>query len=180
MAQVVGILTVVMATIGENIKRLRPRAGFKTQGALALAIGVPQSRMSDWENGRYESIETENLVSIAKAIGVSIDELLAGVDPVYDKIAHGDTTRHGIDDGVRSPGKVSTFSPATQGETSDVDALATRIRELEGRIEELQAYEVMVDAVRPHLVDALAAVGGPADRAAARPPARGSRRRPTD
>jgi len=73
-----------MPSLGENIKRLRVGRGYQTQRAFAVALGVEQSRLSDWENNRYGLPETPNLLKIAKVLGVSVDELLAGVDPEYD------------------------------------------------------------------------------------------------
>lgn len=79
-----------VATIGENIRRARIAAGYgdKRQGAFAREIGVTQSRLSDWENDRGAFIELPNLLRIAKGAKVSIDVLLAGVDPDYDLVCH--------------------------------------------------------------------------------------------
>ena len=73
-------------SLGENIKRLRWEAGLQTQKALADLLGVPQPRVSDWENDRYAVLETTTLVRIAKGLRCSIDQLLVGVDPDYDRI----------------------------------------------------------------------------------------------
>jgi len=73
-------------SLGQNIKRLRWEAGFQTQKALADLLGVPQPRVSDWENDRYAVLETTTLVRIAKGLRCSIDQLLVGVDPDYDRI----------------------------------------------------------------------------------------------
>lgn len=74
-----------LPTIGENIRRLRHAAGFKRQGDFAERVGVPQSRVSDWENDRYETIDTRSLVKLAKILSVPVDELLRGVDADYDR-----------------------------------------------------------------------------------------------
>ena len=72
--------------LGQNIKRLRRKAGLHTQKALAELLGVPQPQVSDWENDRYAMLETLNLVKIAKGLCCSVDELLAGADPDYDRV----------------------------------------------------------------------------------------------
>lgn len=72
--------------IGENIAAAREAAGFDTQGAFAEALGVPQPRVSDWENSRYGSVKLETLLKVAKLLKVSVDVLLVGVDPTYDEI----------------------------------------------------------------------------------------------
>ena len=72
-------------SLGQNIKRLRWEAGLQTQKALADLLGVPQPQVSDWENDRYAVLETLTLVKIAKGLRCSVDQLLAGVDPDYDR-----------------------------------------------------------------------------------------------
>ena len=73
-------------SLGQNIKRLRWEAGLQTQKALADLLGVPQPQVSDWENDRYAVLETLTLVKIAKGLRCSVDRLLAGVDPDYDRV----------------------------------------------------------------------------------------------
>lgn len=74
----------VPASVGSNIRRLREAAGYRTQGAFAKALRVPQSRLSDWENDRYGIPEPANLLKIATVLRISIDALLDGVDQAYD------------------------------------------------------------------------------------------------
>lgn len=67
-------------TVGANVKRIRKAAGFKTQAALARAMGIPQPRVSDIENDRYERPDTKTLLAYATALGCSLGDLLEGVD----------------------------------------------------------------------------------------------------
>ena len=69
-----------------NIKRLRTVAGFRTQSALADLLGMSQTQLSEWESGRYAFLRTSSLIRLAKALDCSVDDLLAGVDPDYDRI----------------------------------------------------------------------------------------------
>ena len=78
-----------VVSLGQNIKRLRWEAGLQTQKALADLLGVPQPQVSDWENDRYAVLETLTLVKIAKGLRCSVDHLLAGVDPDYDRVREG-------------------------------------------------------------------------------------------
>ena len=73
-------------SLGQNIRRLRWEAGIQTQKALAELLGVPQPQVSDWENDRYSVLETLTLVKIAKGLRCSVDQLLVGVDPDYDRV----------------------------------------------------------------------------------------------
>jgi len=58
--------------IGRNISRIRELKGMK-QEALAIAIGVSQQSVSNWEAS--ETIEQEKLIEIAKALGVTIETI---------------------------------------------------------------------------------------------------------
>jgi transcriptional regulator with XRE-family HTH domain len=89
----------VTVSVGENVKRLRKLAGLATQSALAEKMGVPQPRASDLENDRYEWPDIQTLLSAAKAIGCSLDDLLAGVDAGYDQL--------------RTTGRIAPPPPAT-------------------------------------------------------------------
>ena len=80
-------------TLGRNIKRLRMVAGIRTQKAFGELLGVPQAQVSDWENDRYSVLEVSSLIKLAKALRCSVDDLLAGVDPEYDRIQEGGAVR---------------------------------------------------------------------------------------
>ena len=73
-------------SLGQNIKRLRIVAGISTQKALADRLHVPQPQVSDWENDRYGTLETQTLMKLAKVLRCTIDQLLDGVDPDYDRV----------------------------------------------------------------------------------------------
>lgn len=75
-------------TIGENIKALREAAGFAQQNEFATALGVPQSRVSDWERDRYALPDTASLIKIAKVVGRSINTILRGIDKNYDLVVN--------------------------------------------------------------------------------------------
>ena len=63
-----------MKTTGERIKLARITAGMR-QMDLAKALGVAQSLISIWENDTQVPI-TKNLVRIANACGVAVDQLI--------------------------------------------------------------------------------------------------------
>jgi transcriptional regulator with XRE-family HTH domain len=116
-----------MATIGENIKRLRLERGIKTQTGLAKLLDVPQPQAWDWENDRYKELDTSTLIRIAKKLQVSLDELIRGRDEEYDRIAR-DLPRHVV---------AGQSAPHRGG--SDVPASAqARIRELSIENEDLK------------------------------------------
>ena len=81
--------TPTRACLGRNIWRLRSEAGIPTQKAFAELLGVPQSQVSDWENGRYSILQIRTLLHIAKVLYCSVDELLASLDPDYDAVLGG-------------------------------------------------------------------------------------------
>ena len=59
--------------IGQRIRRIRKEKGV-TQAELAKKCGRNLQQISDWENGRRNP-KTSSLVTIAKALGVSIEKL---------------------------------------------------------------------------------------------------------
>ena len=69
-----------------NIKRFRTVAGFRTQNALADLLGISQAQLSDWETDRYAVLGISSLIKLATLLQCSVDDLLAGVDPDYDRI----------------------------------------------------------------------------------------------
>lgn len=60
-------------TVGQKICRVRQQKGM-TQAELAEKCGRNLQQISDWENGRRNP-KTSSLVTIAKALGVSIEKL---------------------------------------------------------------------------------------------------------
>ena len=65
-----------MAGVGERIKTRRLELEW-TQDQLAQKAGISKSFLSDLENGK-RSVGAENLLDIARALGVSIDYLMTG------------------------------------------------------------------------------------------------------
>lgn len=80
------MLFVEMATIGQNIQRVRTAAGFETQAQFARELGVPQAQLNDWESDRYKTLDMSTLLRLAKTLGCLVDDLLMGVDEAYDTI----------------------------------------------------------------------------------------------
>src|SRR5262245_24767287 len=63
----------VMA-FGERLRELREKAGL-SQSGLAEAAGVPIDSVQNWEQGRIRP-RIEALGKLARALGVTVDELL--------------------------------------------------------------------------------------------------------
>ena len=64
------------AKVGKFIAALRREQGL-TQEALGQKLGVTNKTVSRWENGNYMP-DIELLVPLGEALGVSVNELLAG------------------------------------------------------------------------------------------------------
>lgn len=60
--------------LGKNLKRLRTKKGI-TQGDIARSLGVSRGFVSNIENGKTNPT-LATIARLAKAIGVSTDELL--------------------------------------------------------------------------------------------------------
>ncbi len=67
---------ILMSGVGERIKKRRQELGW-TQDQLARKAGISKSFLSDLENGK-RSVSANNLLDIARALGVSLDLLMTG------------------------------------------------------------------------------------------------------
>src|SRR5436305_12223163 len=65
-----------MSSVGERIRGRRTELGW-TQDQLALKAGISKRFLSDLENGK-RSVGAENLLDIARALGVSLDFPMTG------------------------------------------------------------------------------------------------------
>lgn len=65
------------STIGERIKTLREGLGW-SQEDLASRAGVTRGAISQWETTPTQRILAPHLVATAKALGVTVDELVTG------------------------------------------------------------------------------------------------------
>ena len=73
--------------MGLNVARLREAQGW-SQSELARRSGVSQSFISDLEGGRRTKASTDTAVALARALGVTVDELLRE-EPAGDRTAPG-------------------------------------------------------------------------------------------
>ena len=89
-----GMYFCFMATIGDNIRRLRKSKGL-TQVQLAEKLGTIQKVITDYETGKTKP-PSERLPVLAKFFGVTIDELIGTEDikPVSGN-DNGNSHRHG-------------------------------------------------------------------------------------
>ena len=149
-------------SVGRNIKRLRLEAGIWTLRAFAKRLGVLDPQLSEWENDRHAMLSVSTLVRIAKVLRCSVDDLLVGVDPEYDRargVVRLPSALPVVAEGEASPGDRAPNDPGGQrsaalawmprpADVSDPDAYAVRIRS-----------DSMVPAYRPrHDRDRVAAL----------------------
>lgn len=62
--------------VGQNIRKFRKEAGFKTQESLARALDVDQPRVAKWESGRSIPDQRHRTV-ICKVLGITEEQLQA-------------------------------------------------------------------------------------------------------
>jgi transcriptional regulator with XRE-family HTH domain len=77
---------VLGSTFGENVRRFRKAAGLKSV-ELARRLKVTPPVVSAWEKNRTGLPEAPTLLKIARALGVTVNDLLDGVDKEHDAIA---------------------------------------------------------------------------------------------
>jgi transcriptional regulator with XRE-family HTH domain len=159
-----------MPTIGKNLKVARKHAKM-SQSELARRVGVAQPQVWDWENDRYDTIDTRNVIRLARALDTTVDKLVAGTkqDLPRDLLRHKAEVEHG---------------PTLRGADAD-----RRIRELERQLEEREtelgemqnvaekAIAALIDAGLEHVADAIdppaQRIAGKARRAGKSPSGRG-------
>ncbi len=78
--------------IGQRVKQLRSGAGLTQQG-LAVAAGLSVSVVSQIEQGTNEDPRLSTLVALARALGVSLDNL-AGFEPGRAAPSAGEGAKH--------------------------------------------------------------------------------------
>lgn len=69
------------ATFGANVHRLRKQREM-SQVELAEKLNVKQTDISRWERGAVPSLDT--IIRIGLALQSSVDDLLCGIDLIYD------------------------------------------------------------------------------------------------
>ena len=72
------LLTVNPAAFGRNVRRYRGKDTSATE--LASRLGVGKSLISGWEHGTKGLPQAPTLLRLAKALGVTVDDLLVGVE----------------------------------------------------------------------------------------------------
>ena len=92
-----------VATLGEHIRALRKRAGFKTQVDLAEKMGVQSQTISDWENNRRDGLDMESLVRLSESLNCFVDEIINGPWPDQVRQAHGVQAAAVPKDGSHAP-----------------------------------------------------------------------------
>ncbi len=76
-------ITLPKKVFAERLKQAREQAGFKTGTAFARIIGTDPACYSNWERG-YAMPHPVALVDVCKALGVTPNDLLLGLDRYRD------------------------------------------------------------------------------------------------
>ena len=121
-----------LSTIGKNIRAARKRAGIKTQAALAKRLDVAQPQLSDWENDRYDILDTRTLMKIAAAIPCTMGELVTGIDDTFTR------SRDLLGHGTNVQGVITTLRGADATVEARLVELWTQIEERDARLREVQ------------------------------------------
>jgi transcriptional regulator with XRE-family HTH domain len=69
---------VIIEKIGARIQGLRQQHGM-TQDELAASSGVPQGNISRLERGLASDVQLTTLMKLARALGVSVEDLIAPI-----------------------------------------------------------------------------------------------------
>jgi transcriptional regulator with XRE-family HTH domain len=75
----------ILAALGQRVRQLRKKKGF-SQEAFADLTGVHRTWMGAVERGE-RNLSFHNLVLISKALGITISQLLSGVEKSAEGLA---------------------------------------------------------------------------------------------
>lgn len=140
-----------MATLGQNIERLRVAAGHKNATAFARSIGISAATLHDWESGRYQNLRLDSLIRVARGIPCAVEELLIGVDSDYDVVIREMSSTRQNKVGALTPPVTEAdaqWRVAGSASTGDHDAstASRRLSTPEGLRAELEAAERLDNA----------------------------------
>jgi transcriptional regulator with XRE-family HTH domain len=69
---------------GKRVKRMRHLRGW-TLEEVAKRIGVKKTTVSQWETGRIQKLEGDNMLAVCKLFGTTPEQLLYGEEPVVNR-----------------------------------------------------------------------------------------------
>src|SRR5262245_6207983 len=75
-----------MPTFGENVRRIRETLARITPKEAAQRARMSQPHWANLESKRQGLPEAPTLFRVAKTLGCSVEDLLAGIDPEYDEL----------------------------------------------------------------------------------------------
>lgn len=112
-------------TFGGNLRNLMNRSGVRVTD-VAAELGVVKSAVSGWLHDKVELPNTPTLLRLAKAVRCSVDEMLAGLDPDYDKVIR-DLNRQ-IKDQGSPPERGSDVPASVRVEASRVESASKKLQ----------------------------------------------------
>lgn len=134
-------------TLGERIRRLRTQAGYETQSAFAEALEVSQSRVSDWERGRYKSLDLKNVLKVVRVLKSRIDDFVAGLDERYDAFRRDLPSHiHGVQQHPPRQEGAADVAPSARVLKQRESSYAQALDEIHKRSAEIL---VLIERVRP-------------------------------
>ena len=78
-----GEILEIKCNLGKRIRTLRTQQGL-TQERLGLMVGLDRTYIIGIEKGR-RNVSIDNLIKLSRGLGVSLQELFAGIDPADNK-----------------------------------------------------------------------------------------------
>lgn len=133
----IGVYALPVATLGENISRLRQREGFAlTRRKFAKKIGTEYQSVYDWESDRRKSVDLMTLFRLAKGLEVTIEDLVAGLDGEYDRLRR-DLIGHSAGTGSAASTGGDADVPASDRDRAEARRIEAEYREIVAATEEV-------------------------------------------
>lgn len=66
-----------LTALGDRMKELRLKAGYKSYEIFAYEKGLPRASYGKWEKG--QNITYTNLIKVIRGLGVTVEEFFKGI-----------------------------------------------------------------------------------------------------
>jgi len=111
---------------------------------LAERLGITQQQVNDWLGPRGRRVSLDNLVRLARALEVSTDHLVEGLDKTYDQWRR-DQARHRLEGNTSTQHKAGADVISSTETRALEDRIAALEKELESTYGLIRRFKAVAD-----------------------------------